>query len=118
MDKLKGELVRWQESLEEINKGKVNNMGDCMIACAYLIYCGFYDSSVRLQLVEGWVKALKKRGIGTSRDITKVGWLTRFYGALDSGMDPKTLTALKNASKKLKDSFSQENMVILQRRSR
>merc|ERR1719440_1948720 len=61
---LEGERVRWEGSIAGLNANIDNLVGDCLLAAAFLSYCGPFDSEYRYELLNNtWLKAVRTLNI-------------------------------------------------------
>ena len=66
---LGGERARWEISILSLDENLKNTVGDCLLAAAFLSYCGPFDSEYRQRLLEGnWLKGVKNLNIPCSAD--------------------------------------------------
>ena len=64
---LGGERARWEGSIAGLDEQLVNLVGDCLLAAAFLSYCGPFDSDYRHKLLkESWLKGVRTLNIPCS----------------------------------------------------
>ena len=69
VDGLGGERARWEVSIGVLDTALGNLVGDCLLAAAFLSYCGPFDSEYRDKLLqEYWLKSVTTLGIPGSAD--------------------------------------------------
>jgi dynein heavy chain, axonemal len=69
IESLSGEKVRWSSDAQNFQTLKENLVGDCILACAFLSYCGPFNQQFRDNLLFGILKSeCKKRGISMSEE--------------------------------------------------
>jgi len=66
VDLLKDEGVRWQQTVEIINKDIVRLVGNVFLSCACISYFGAFTGIYRQKLVDEWVSGCAEREIPTS----------------------------------------------------
>lgn len=64
VDGLGGERARWEGSIAALETALANLVGDCLLAAAFLSYCGPFDSSYRSKLLEDQERRLHRCGCG------------------------------------------------------
>jgi dynein heavy chain len=74
---LGGEKVRWTATSKELTDRVGRLVGDVLIACAFLSYCGPFNQTFRIQMVNDWKKDLQRRGIPVTDDVDVIGLLVR-----------------------------------------
>lgn len=60
---LAGEKTRWEATLVELDSKYERLVGDCILAAAFMSYCGPFPSEFRDELVAGWLKTVEAEGI-------------------------------------------------------
>ena len=61
---LEGERVRWEGSIGTLDVALTNLVGDCLLAAAFLSYCGPFDSDYRDKLLtHTWLKSVRTLNI-------------------------------------------------------
>jgi dynein heavy chain len=60
---LAGEKTRWEATLVELDEQYENLIGDCILASAFMSYCGPFPSEYRDELVAQWVKTVEAEKI-------------------------------------------------------
>lgn len=65
---LASEKARWEKSITDYEAAFTNLPGDCLLAAAFLSYCGPLTSDYRTQLKNNWLKKVKQVGVSTSND--------------------------------------------------
>ena len=64
------ERARWESSIEVLDAALLNLVGDCLLAAAFLSYCGPFDSEYRSRLLDdNWAKSVKTLQIPTSAEV-------------------------------------------------
>ena len=67
---LSGERVRWTKDSKTFAQQKERLVGDCALACAFVSYCGAFNSQYRDLLIQGRFTAdLKTRGIPVTSNL-------------------------------------------------
>ena len=108
VDGLSGERVRWEGSIAGLEEALKNLVGDCLLAAAFLSYCGPFDTEYRLRLLqENWLKAVRSLHIPCSADFDFCQFLANQEDVRDWNI--QGLPA---------DSFSIENGVMVTRGTR
>ncbi|KAG9397278.1 Dynein heavy chain and region D6 of dynein motor [Carpediemonas membranifera] len=73
---LAGEKTRWEKSIVKLEEQLVNLPGDCVLATAFLSYCGPFSGEYREDLVKrSWVPEIKRLEIPVSDDFSLVSFL-------------------------------------------
>lgn len=102
---LASEKVRWEKSITEYEAATRNLPGDCLLAAAFLSYCGPFTSEYRQHLLKAvWMKRVKHNGIPHSPDFNFVTFM-----ASPVEVREWHLQGLPD------DSFSEENGVLVTR---
>ncbi|KAJ3375748.1 Dynein heavy chain 2, axonemal [Allomyces arbusculus] len=100
---LSGEKSRWESSIKIYQEAIGYLPGDCLLASAFLSYAGPFNTSYRMQLVEGtWMKAIKALEIPCSPDFN----VCKFLGN-EAEIRQWNIQGLPT------DSFSIENGIIV-----
>jgi len=60
---LAGEKTRWEATLVELDERYVKLVGDCVLAAAFMSYCGPFPSEYRDSLVIGWITTVEAEKI-------------------------------------------------------
>ena len=108
VDGLGGERVRWEGSITVLETSLGNLVGDCLLAAAFLSYCGPFDSAYReVLLQDNWLKSVKTLNIPASPDFEFCDFLAKPEDVRDWNI--QGLPA---------DSFSTENGVMVTRGTR
>lgn len=67
VDGLGGERARWEVSIGTLDDSLANLVGDCLLAAAFLSYCGPFDADYRqVLLTDNWAKAVRGLSIPCS----------------------------------------------------
>ena len=101
---LAGEKTRWEKAITEYESAAANLPGDCLLASAFLAYCGPFTGDYRSQLKNSWSKKLKASPIPASPELHIVNFLANAAERRDW-----VVQGLPS------DSFSEENAVIVTR---
>ena len=56
---LSGEKSRWEASLVELDEQYMNLAGDCILAAAFMSYCGPFPSEYRDSLMQDWISMIE-----------------------------------------------------------
>ena len=105
---LGGERTRWEGSIASLEADLTNLVGDCLLAAAFLSYCGPFDSEYRALLVQGtWIKSVKTLNIPCAADFDFCNFLANAEDVRDWNI--QGLPA---------DAFSTENGVMVTRGTR
>jgi len=105
---LGGERVRWEGSIAGLELSLTNTVGDCLLAAAFLSYCGPFDSDYRSKLLnDNWLKAVRTLNIPCSADFDFCNYLANQEDVRDWNI--QGLPA---------DAFSTENGVLVTRGTR
>ena len=73
---LGGERARWEGSIAGLEAQLINTVGDCLLAAAFLSYCGPFDSDYRAKLLQGsWLKGVRTLNIPCSPDFDFCNYL-------------------------------------------
>lgn len=108
VDGLGGERARWEVSIGVLETSISNLVGDCLLAAAFLSYCGPFDADYRQTLLQGnWMKAVHGLAIPCSADFDFCTFLANPEDVRDWNI--QGLPA---------DAFSTENGVTVTRGSR
>jgi dynein heavy chain len=108
VDGLGGERVRWEGSIAGLELALVNTVGDCLLAAAFLSYCGPFDADYRhLLLHEQWLKSVRTLAIPCSESFDFCNYLANPEDVRDWNI--QGLPA---------DAFSTENGVMVTRGTR
>jgi dynein heavy chain len=65
---LADEKVNWEARLENFNESYGNLNGDCILAAAFMSYCGPFPSDYRNKLNEEWLIKIKQEKIAFTRN--------------------------------------------------
>ena len=66
---LSSEQKRWTNDMKTFEEDKLRLVGDCLIGCAFLSYCGAFNYEFRNQMVyTDWFNGVKERGIPHKED--------------------------------------------------
>jgi len=60
---LAGEKTRWEATLIDLDETYINLIGDCMLAAAFMSYCGPFPSEYRDSLIANWVNVVEMQNI-------------------------------------------------------
>lgn len=60
---LAGEKTRWEATLVELDSRYERLIGDCILAAAFMSYCGPFPSEFRDTLVADWIATVEAEGI-------------------------------------------------------
>jgi dynein heavy chain len=60
---LGSEKTRWEASLIELDDQYEKLTGDCILAAAFMSYCGPFPSEYRDNLVQNWIATIELEGI-------------------------------------------------------
>jgi dynein heavy chain len=101
---LASEKARWEKSITEYESAYANLPGDCLLAAAFLSYCGPFTGDYRGQLKNMWTKKVKQLAVPCSTEFNFVIFMASAVEVRDWN-----LYGLPN------DSFSQENGVLVTR---
>jgi len=108
VDGLGGERVRWEGSISVLEAALLNLVGDCLLAAAFLSYCGPFDSDYRSKLLDDqWLKSVKQLQIPCSAEFDFCLFLANNEDVRDWNI--QGLPA---------DAFSTENGVLVTRGTR
>jgi len=108
VDGLGGERARWEVSIGTLESSLANLVGDCLLAAAFLSYCGPFDADYRqILLKDNWAKAVRGLQIPCSEDFDFCNFLANPEDVRDWNI--QGLPA---------DSFSTENGVTVTRGTR
>jgi len=108
VDGLGGERARWEVSIGTLEKALANLVGDCLLAAAFLSYCGPFDADYRHTLLkDNWAKAVRSLSIPCSEDFDFCNFLANPEDVRDWNI--QGLPA---------DAFSTENGVTVTRGTR
>lgn len=55
---LAGEKTRWEATLIDLDETFINSIGDCILAAAFMSYCGPFPSEYRDSLIANWVNVV------------------------------------------------------------
>lgn len=66
---LSGEKIRWEASLIELDDQYAKLVGDCILAAAFMSYCGPFPSDYRNNLNQNWISTV---------EIEKIPFTTNF----------------------------------------
>ncbi|KAA0176015.1 hypothetical protein FNF27_02407 [Cafeteria roenbergensis] len=73
---LSGERIRWGKDSKTFAQQKERLVGDCALACAFVSYCGAFNSHYREMLIQGRFTAdLKTRAIPVSSNLDVISFL-------------------------------------------
>lgn len=61
------EKIRWESSLVNFRVVQVEIVGDCILAAAYMSYCGPFPADFRQKLHSGWMRKIKEEAISHKR---------------------------------------------------
>jgi len=64
---LAGEKTRWEATLIDLDETYINLIGDCMLAAAFMSYCGPFPSEYRDSLIANWVNFVEMEKIPFTR---------------------------------------------------
>lgn len=56
---MSGEKTRWEASLIELDDQYEKLVGDCILAAAFMSYCGPFPSEYRDNLVQNWISIVE-----------------------------------------------------------
>eukprot|EP01116_Phalansterium_solitarium_P023771 TRINITY_DN849_c1_g1_i4.p1 TRINITY_DN849_c1_g1~~TRINITY_DN849_c1_g1_i4.p1 ORF type:complete len:3887 (-),score=1955.58 TRINITY_DN849_c1_g1_i4:123-11783(-) len=102
---LASERVRWEKSVKDYQLAMANLPGDCVLAAAFLSYCGPFSSDYRERLLQGiWLAKVKQLNVPCSPDFNFVAFMAPAVEVRDWNTQ-----GLPN------DSFSAENGVLVTR---
>jgi len=105
---LGGERERWEGSIATYEEQIAALPGDCLIAAAFLSYCGPFPSEYRHNLVQGqWFQSVKALNIPASADFDFANFLSNAEDVRDWNIQGLP-----------QDSFSTENGVLVTRGTR
>ena len=108
VDGLGGERDRWEVSIGVLDQSMGNLVGDCLLAAAFLSYCGPFDSEYRSKLLDQyWLKSVVTLKIPHSADFDFCFFLAKPEDVRDWNI--QGLPA---------DAFSTENGVMVTRGTR
>ncbi|KAI9188053.1 hypothetical protein H9P43_002444 [Blastocladiella emersonii ATCC 22665] len=100
---LSGEKSRWESSIKVYQEAIGLLPGDCLLASAFMSYAGPFNTTYRMELVEGtWIKAIKALEIPCSPDFN----VCKFLGS-ESQIRQWNIQGLPT------DAFSIENGIIV-----
>lgn len=60
---LSGEKTRWEATLIELDDKFIKLIGDCMLASAFMSYCGPFPSEYRDSLIFSWISIVEQQKI-------------------------------------------------------
>jgi dynein heavy chain len=60
---LAGEKTRWEATLVELDARYIKLVGDCVLAAAFMSYCGPFPSEYRDELVADWITTVEAEKI-------------------------------------------------------
>jgi dynein heavy chain len=102
---LASEKTRWESTITEYEAANVNLPGDCLLAAAFLSYCGPFTNDYRQQLLKSvWCKKVKAQGIPSSAEFNFSNFMATPVEIRDWNMQGLPT-----------DTFSQENGVLVTR---
>ena len=64
---LADEKARWVDQLVDLDINYNNLIGDCLLAAAFMSYCGPFPSDFRNVLNKDWLRKIKDEGIPYSK---------------------------------------------------
>ncbi len=102
VDLLKGEKLRWIESVEKLKKYSVNIVGNCLLAAGMISYGGAFTTKFRKKLENIWLQKLDDEKILRSEELS-----LRFV------MEDKLMSRKWNISGLPNDNLSIENGIII-----
>lgn len=74
---LSSEQTRWTQDMKTFEADKVKLVGDCLIGCAFLSYCGAFNHIFRSKMVyQDWLGGVAERGIPHKGDFRLENLLT------------------------------------------
>jgi len=65
---LADEKTRWDQTVKELEFNIVNLIGDCLLAAAFMSYCGPFPSEFRNDLNKTWLKKIKEEELPYSKN--------------------------------------------------
>ncbi|XP_053341025.1 dynein axonemal heavy chain 2 [Clarias gariepinus] len=105
---LAGERVRWEKTVEALEKDMGYLVGDCLLAAAFLSYMGPFLSSYREELLSGiWIKQFKELEVPCSPGFSFAAFLSKATAVRDWNIQGLP-----------SDAFSTENGAIVTRGNR
>ncbi|MCI4377271.1 hypothetical protein PGIGA_G00201730 [Pangasianodon gigas] len=105
---LAGERVRWENTVEDLEKDMGYLVGDCLLAAAYLSYMGPFLSNYRDELLTSiWIKQFKELEVPCSPGYSFAVFLSKATAVRDWNIQGLP-----------SDAFSTENGVIVTRSNR
>lgn len=67
MSGLAGEKSRWEATLIELDDQYQKMVGDCILAAAFMSYCGPFPSEYRDDLISNWIMVIESHDIAYTR---------------------------------------------------
>ena len=67
MSGLAGEKSRWEATLIELDDQYQKMVGDCILAAAFMSYCGPFPSEYRDDLISNWIMVIESHDIAYIR---------------------------------------------------
>jgi len=64
---LAGEKSRWEATLIELDDQYQKMVGDCILAAAFMSYCGPFPSEYRDDLISNWIMVIESHDIAYTR---------------------------------------------------
>ncbi|KAJ3260954.1 hypothetical protein HK103_006909 [Boothiomyces macroporosus] len=76
VENLSSERERWTESRETFGLQMETLIGDSLIAAAFLSYAGYFDQTLRFQLIASWKSKLDESGIKYNEQLSIYAYLS------------------------------------------
>ena len=60
---LSGEKTRWEATIIDLDEQYEKLVGDCILAAAFMSYCGPFPSEFRNELISNWISLIQSENV-------------------------------------------------------
>lgn len=72
---LEAEKNRWSDSTKHFEENRSVLIGNCMVAAAFLVYCGYADQRVRWDMLNEWIEICEASSIKVTKNLDVTAYI-------------------------------------------